>query len=63
MPVKPALSWGRLGSVGAKGLYVRGEMEGVEVEFLVDTGADLTVIQTGLYERLSEGRNMSLQEV
>ena len=61
--MKSPLLWSRLGSVGAKGLYVSGELEGVEVKFLVDTGADLTVIRTSLYERLSEGRDLGLEEV
>ncbi|KAJ8017967.1 hypothetical protein HOLleu_44301 [Holothuria leucospilota] len=62
-PTKSPLLWSRLGSVGARGLYVRGELEGVAVKFLIDTGADLTVIRTSLYERLSEGRGLGLENV
>lgn len=50
-------------SVGARGLYVQGELEGVKVSLLVDTGADLTVVRTGFFEQLSAKKTLELKDV
>ncbi|PIK56173.1 hypothetical protein BSL78_06911 [Apostichopus japonicus] len=62
-PVNVPLSWKRLRSVGARGLYVQGELEGVKVSLLVDTGADLTVVRTGFFEQLSAKKTLELKDV
>ncbi|PIK44772.1 Retrovirus-related Pol polyprotein from transposon [Apostichopus japonicus] len=60
---KLALSRKRLWSVGSNSLYVTGKLEGVRVNFLVDTGAEVTVIQTGVFRRLTTGKALRLDEV
>ena len=62
-PIKLPVPWSRLRSVGDSGLYVRGELEGVEVRFLVDTGADLTVIRAELYESLLGKNHVTLEQI
>ncbi|KAJ8019119.1 hypothetical protein HOLleu_42496 [Holothuria leucospilota] len=62
-PIKLPVPWSQLRSVGASGLYVRSELEGDGVKFLVDTRADLTVIRAELYERLSGDKHVSLEQI
>jgi hypothetical protein len=43
------------------GMYIKGSVEGVPVQFTVDTGASRTVISTRVYNRVAERKQIELQ--
>ncbi|KAJ8034222.1 hypothetical protein HOLleu_20966 [Holothuria leucospilota] len=53
----------RAWSVGANRLYVMGELECVQVKFLVDTGANLTIVRPAIYDKLPEPGRPELEPV
>ncbi|PIK38532.1 Retrovirus-related Pol polyprotein from transposon [Apostichopus japonicus] len=54
---------GKAWSTGGKGLYVRGNLAGVPLDFLVDTGADITIVRPEIYQKLSGSNRPELEEV
>lgn len=54
---------GKAWSTGGKGFYVRGNLAGVPLDFLVDTGADITIVRPEIYQKLSGSNRPQLEEV
>ena len=45
------------------GLYISGEVEGVDVKFLVDTGSNITILSPSVTEKIGAPRRPVLEEV